>query len=153
MILTEKETMLLKDTQTQEQLCVQKYTKAAAKAKDPQLKALFEEISEDEQEHVKTVTKILNGVIPVVPSSTDKTKSKESFTAYYDDNADATAKQEDMYLCNDCIDIEKYVAGVYNNNIFSCQDRQVCENLNHIQKEEQQHGASILNYMSVNGMI
>ena len=153
MILSEKETILLKDTQKQEQLCVQKYTKAAAKAKDPQLKALFKEIAADEEEHVKTVTQILNGVIPVVPSSADKTRSKESFTAHYGNDADATAKQEDTYLCNDCIDIEKFVAGVYNTNIFSCQDPQVCENLNHIQKEEQQHGASIVNYMSVNGMM
>ena len=49
MILTEKETNAIEDLKTQEQACIEKYTKYSNQAKDPVLKELFEEIARDEQ--------------------------------------------------------------------------------------------------------
>ena len=43
MILTEKETNAIEDLKTQEQACIEKYTKYSNQAKDPVLKELFEE--------------------------------------------------------------------------------------------------------------
>ena len=40
MTLTQKETGLLADLKTQEQLCIEKYTKYESEACDPQLKTL-----------------------------------------------------------------------------------------------------------------
>ena len=51
MILTEKETTAIEDLKTQEQACIEKYTKYSNQAKDPVLKELFEEIARDEQKH------------------------------------------------------------------------------------------------------
>ena len=51
MILTEKETNAIEDLKTQEQACIEKYTKYSNQAKDPVLKELFEEIARDEQKH------------------------------------------------------------------------------------------------------
>lgn len=45
MILTEKETNAIEDLKTQEQACIEKYTKYSNQAKDPVLKELFEEIA------------------------------------------------------------------------------------------------------------
>jgi spore coat protein CotF len=47
---------------------------------------------------------------------------------------------------------EKYVSGAYDTAIFEFRDPQVRQILNHIQKEEQQHGEAIFNYMESMGM-
>lgn len=47
MILTEKETNAIEDLKTQEQACIEKYTKYSNQAKDPVLKELFEEIARE----------------------------------------------------------------------------------------------------------
>ncbi len=62
------------------------------------------------------------------------------------------ADQTDAALCNDMLMTEKYVANAYNTAIFEFVDSNVRQVLNHIQKEEQQHGEGIFNYMSSNGM-
>jgi hypothetical protein len=55
-------------------------------------------------------------------------------------------------LCNDMLMTEKYVSGSYDTAIFELKDANVRNALNHIQKEEQQHGEGIFNYMQSNGM-
>ena len=51
MVLQEKERTVIQDLQTQEQCCIEKYGKYAQQAKDPELKALFQELQGKEQEH------------------------------------------------------------------------------------------------------
>ena len=47
---------------------------------------------------------------------------------------------------------EKYVSGTYDTSIFEFRDANIRQALNHIQKEEQQHGEDIFNYMQSKGM-
>lgn len=47
---------------------------------------------------------------------------------------------------------EKYVSGTYDTTIFECRDKTLRDTLNHIQKEEQQHGEGVFNYMQSKGM-
>lgn len=47
MILTQKETMLLQDLKTQEQVCIEKYNQYAERANDPKLSQLLRTISRD----------------------------------------------------------------------------------------------------------
>ena len=61
MILTEKETSLLKDLQTQEKVCMEHYNLCASTAKDCGLKDLFTQIAKDEQEHFQVLGKLING--------------------------------------------------------------------------------------------
>src|SRR5690606_6150332 len=60
--------------------------------------------------------------------------------------------QADQDLCTDMLMTEKYVSGAYDTAIFEFRDPQVRQVLNHIQKEEQQHGEAIFNYMQSMGM-
>ena len=42
---------------------------------------------------------------------------------------------------------EKFVSSAYDTAIFECTNSNIRQILNHIQKEEQQHGEQIFNYM------
>lgn len=64
----------------------------------------------------------------------------------------STYNNSDKDLCTDMLMTEKYVSGAYNTAIFEFRDPQIRNILNHIQKEEQQHGESIFKYMESNGM-
>jgi len=59
--------------------------------------------------------------------------------------------QNDAALCQDMLSTEKYVSATYDTAIFEMTNAQVRQVLNHIQKEEQQHGEGIFNYMQSKG--
>lgn len=149
MQLTQKETSLLKDLKNQEKLCVEKYTKYASQALDPQLKELFTSIANVEQQHLNTISQIeQNGT---APSSGSAQSVKTTFTSNYG-MGDTPDKQADCYLCSDLLADEKHVSGIYNTSIFEFKDNSLRDTLNHIQKEEQEHGKAIYDYMSTNNM-
>ena len=72
-----------------------------------------------------------------------------SQAAYYDNTMN---KQNDAYLCSDALTTEKYVSSDYNISIFEFTENNIRDVLNHIQKEEQEHGKAIYDYMAQNGM-
>ncbi len=148
MQLTPKETSLLKDMQDQEQLCIDKYTKHAGCAKDPQLKDLFTQIASSEQQHYDALEQMKSGTV-AAPFSAGS--SQPSFTARYNmtDNPD---KQNDCYLCTDLLSGEKHASQLYDTCIFEFKDENARTLLNSIQKAEQGHGKALYDYMSVNSM-
>lgn len=148
MQLTQRETDLLKDLKGQEKLCVDKYNKHAAAAVDGQLKGLFASIAQTEQQHLDTLTQIENGT---VPQPAGGSQQQPTFTATY--NAVQTPdKQNDCYLCTDVLAMEKHASHLYDTCIFEFQDENTRNVLNHIQKEEQNHGKMIYDYMNTNAM-
>jgi rubrerythrin len=62
-----------------------------------------------------------------------------------------SAKQTDFDLVHDLLSTEKYVSSTYNTAIFEFNDSNIRQTLNHIQKEEQQHGEILYNYLKQNG--
>ncbi len=150
MQLTQKETDLLKDLKGQEKLCVEKYTKYASMALDPQLKQLFTEIANVEQGHLNTITTIEQGGTPSTQSGGGQTINS-SFTETYG-LGDTPDKQSDCYLCSDLLADEKHVSHLYDTCVFEFKEQTLRDALNHIQKEEQQHGKYIYDYMSKNNM-
>ncbi len=60
--------------------------------------------------------------------------------------------QKDFNMLSDMLATEKYVSGTYDTSIFEFQDTNLRQILNHIQKEEQEHGEEIFNYMHSHGM-
>ena len=99
----------------------------------------------------------MNGSVPMMQSAGSSGQQQPqqpqqqitpSYT-YYESNQN---KQQDSYLCTDALSTEKHVSSVYNTGIFEFKDPGIREALNHIQKEEQQHGEQIYNYMEINGM-
>ncbi|MDP4118719.1 MAG: spore coat protein [Bacillota bacterium] len=85
-------------------------------------------------------------------SSTSGSSDSSSQSNSSASNCSAEDKQKDKYLCQDALTTEKHVSSSYNTSIFEFKDTGFRDALNHIQKEEQQHGEQIYNYMSQNGM-
>ena len=152
MTLTQKEISFLKDLKNQEQLCVDKYNRYAANACDNQLKTLFTQIGQVEQGHLDTINQMLNGTVPSMSSGSGGQKATSSTpTPTYTNNTNNEAKQNDCFLCSDTLATEKHVSDVYNTSIFEFINPAMRDALNHIQKEEQQHGEGIFNYMKQKG--
>ena len=61
-------------------------------------------------------------------------------------------KQNDAFLCKDALSMEKHVSSVYNTGIFEFTSPVLRDTLAHIQKEEQNHGEKLYNYLSCNNM-
>ena len=149
MPLSEKETTLLKDLKGQEKLCIEKYNKHAQCAKDPQLSELFTQIENIERQHLETLEKMEKGTVIMGNSSSGSTP--KSFTAHYN-MAETEDKRNDMYLCSDVLATEKHASNLYNTCVFEFTTENQRNTLNHIQKEEQEHGKMIYDYMKVNSM-
>ncbi|MCR6546255.1 spore coat protein [Dehalobacterium formicoaceticum] len=157
--LTSKERSLLEDQKSHEELCIQKYTGYAMQASDPQLQNLFQNHAKIEQEHLNTINQLLSGQIPAMnqqqnqgqgqqQSQQQTQQSTNSFQAY----GTPAFQPTDMEMCNDLLMTEKYVSGTYDTTIFESRDTQMRQVLNHIQKEEQEHGDAIFKYMESKGM-
>ena len=104
MTLTAKESALLKDLKDQENLCAEKYERAAASAVDGQLKGLFTALAENEREHLKTLSEI-ECCTPPVPGCEEK--PLPCFTQTYT-VSDSPDKTQDCFLCTDMLTAEKH---------------------------------------------
>ena len=151
MILTQKENMLLCDLKSQEQLCIDKYSKYEASAKDPCLKNLFGSIKSTEESHLSTINRILGGE-EVSMSNSGATGNPVQNNQCQTSSVSAEDKQADAFLCKDALAMEKHVSAVYDTAIFEFKSQTLRDTLNHIQKEEQNHGKQIYSYMAQNGM-
>lgn len=162
--LNTKERMLLQDEKGHEELCVQKYQDYSNKACDPELKNLFSQLAQKEQEHLNSINQMLSGTVPNVNASQggqqqqqqQGMQSQQQQNMQQSNNINAQGIQNNMnhdkMLCQDSLSTEKYVSSTYNTAIFEFRDANARQVLNHIQKEEQEHGEKIYNYMSQHGM-
>ena len=66
--------------------------------------------------------------------------------------AQTPQKQNDCYLCTDLLATEKHASHLYDTCVFEFADGQVRSVLNQIQKQEQEHGKAIYDYMKTNSM-
>ena len=126
MILSEKETTVIKDLQTQEQCCVEKYERYSKLAKDQVLIDLFTDLHGKEQKDYN-------------PAATYSM-------------APAEDKKTDCFLATDCIGTEKLVSSTYNTEVFAFGDPGVRKLLADIQIEEQNHAEMLYKYKTVNSM-
>ncbi len=150
MTLTQKETSLLSDLKSQEQLCIEKYNQYSGMAHDPELKALFSNLEQTEKKHLDTINKILNGTEVSMPAqSPSATQAKLQCKM---SNCNEVEKKQDAYLCKDALSMEKHVSSVYNTSVFEFSNPVLRDTLAHIQKEEQNHGEQLYDYLSCNNM-
>lgn len=149
MNLTQKETSLLKDLKSQEQLCIDKYTKYESEACDPALKSLFGSIKTTEQNHLQTINRIMNGEEVTMSAAPTAVSQKLQCQP---SSCPAESKNKDAFLCKDALTMEKHVSSMYDTSIFEFTSPALRDTLNHIQKEEQNHGEQLYQYMSCNNM-
>lgn len=147
MTLTQKESLLLQDLKSQEQLCIDKYGRYSNLACDPQLKKLLAQLAEHERQHLDTLTQMESGTAPMMGGGQSQTPG-----GFTESNCAENEKQQDAYLCKDLINTEKHVSSTYNTCVFEFRDKGMRDALNHIQKEEQEHGKFLYDYMAANGM-
>ena len=150
MTLTQKETTLLSDLKSQEQLCIEKYGKYAEAAHDSELKGLFTQLAANEQKHLDTINKILGGTEVSMPA--ESPSAVDSKLVCKMSTVSEEQRQNDAYLCKDALSMEKHVSSVYNTGIFEFTSPVIRDTLAHIQKEEQNHGEKLYNYLSCNNM-
>ena len=115
MTLTQKETSLLTDLKSQEQLCIDKYKKYEESAKDPCLKSLFKSIGSTEESHLSTISKILSG--EEVSTNTPPSAVSQKLECSTSSVSEAD-KQSDAFLCKDALAMEKHVSSLYDTSIF-----------------------------------
>ena len=149
MKLTQKETTLLKDLKASEELCIEKYGTYAERAEDPELKTLFETIRTAELQHLSTIESLMQGTVPMMGGGNQQQSQQTSACC---GGCDKTASRNDEFLCHDALDTEKHVSSLYDTCIFEFNDAGARDALNHIQKEEQEHGKKLYDYMSCHGM-
>lgn len=153
--LSQKERMLLEDQRSHEEICIQKYNSYANQAQDPELKQLFKQYAQEEMEHLKTINQILSGTVPQMNQQQGQQQNQQQNQKQMNTQVSSNTKMmnaNDKALCSDILMTEKYVSSAYDTTIFECRDKTLRETLNHIQKEEQQHGEGIFNYMQSKGM-
>lgn len=151
MILTEKETAAIKDLQTQEQTCIEKYGKYASQAQDTVLKDLFQTLQKSEQKHFDSLGQVLSGTVPSCNCNDANGKNYQP-AATYGMSGESEAKNSDCFLATDCIGTEKMVSSEYNSDVFVFGDSDVRKLLADIQIEEQNHAEMLYKYKTVNGM-
>ena len=148
MKLTQKETTLLQDLKTSEEICIEKYGQYAKKAEDQALADLFLTIRSKEEEHLETINQLMQGTVPMMAGGQGGSQGQPG-----DGKAAKQSKSKtDEYLLKDALDTEKHVSSVYDTCIFEFTDAGARQALNHIQKEEQEHGQMLYDYMAAHGM-
>jgi spore coat protein CotF len=162
--LTTKERTLLEDQRSHEEICIKKYNNYANQAQDPELKQMFKTFASQEQQHLDTINQMLSGQIPNLQQGQQGQQNQQQGQQNQQNQQNqaqqpgqtpmnnAMQNQSDADLCTDMLMTEKYVSSAYNTAVFEFVDTKARQALNHIQKEEQQHGEGIFNYMKKKGM-
>ena len=131
MVLSEKETAAIKDLQTQEQTCIEKYGRYSTEAKDPVLVNLFTDLKKKEQQHYDSLGQVLSGTVP--KCNVNDSHGKE-------------------YSPTQRVGTEKLVSSEYNSDVFVFSDPDVRKLLADIQVEEQNHAEMLYKYKTANSM-
>ena len=124
------------------------------------MKQLFNQFGSQEQQHYNTINQLLQGQQVNVQAGQGQQQGQQagqgmSRKAQQPPGGQGRAgmtMQNDAMLCNDMLMTEKYVSGTYDTAIFESVNPNIRQALQHIQKEEQQHGEGIFNYMQQHGM-
>jgi len=159
--LTTKERLLLEDQKSHEQLCIEKYSNYENLASDQQLKNICKSNGQKEQEHLNTINQLLNGQVPSMNNQQQQQfqssvmqpqQQMQQSNSSKSQNSSMNFTNSDKQLSSDLLMTEKFVSGAYDTAIFEFKNTQVRDALNHIQKEEQEHGDTLFKYMENKGM-
>lgn len=144
MPLTNKEKLLIEDNLNNEYLCIRKYRQYSAMTSDPKIKQIFTDLAAKEEQHANTLKGMLsqNGIT-----------SQNIFGSYVQPQGDLSNLTQnigitDAQMLNDTLTTEKHVSSSYNTAVLEFVDPNIRKQLQHIQKEEQDHAEVLFNEMS-----
>ncbi|MBR6526024.1 MAG: spore coat protein [Clostridia bacterium] len=153
--MTPKEMNLVNDLKKQEKLCIEKYRQYASRACDNRLKCLFQELEQHETHHLQMLEEMGKGQIPQTTQNQQSNQQGNQANASRCAHENTCSQQDfetDKFLCQDALSMEKYVSSAYDTGIFEFSETGMRDALNWIQKQEQQHGEKIWQYMNENNM-
>jgi spore coat protein CotF len=131
---------------------------------------MFNRHAADEQRHYDTINEMLQGQTPTMAQQQNasgqqgmqqnagqsqaqqNTPQQPLANSQPQTTGQAMANQDDCTLCTDLLATEKHVSSTYDTAVFESANPIVRQTIQHIQKEEQQHGEEIFNYMNSHGM-
>ena len=105
------------------------------------------EIAQEEQHHHDMINQLLQGMEPNMAHSGGTTNPQGNSTF-----EGSSGNSNDQILLEDLLSTEKYVSGFYDTVVFESADPKVRQAVQHIQKDEQNHGEKLFNYMNSHGM-
>ncbi len=152
--LTQKEQLLLQDQKVMKNY-VLKIHKLCKSIKGSPTKTNILNNAQEEQEHLNSINQLLSGQIPNVNSQQNnqqQNNQQQQNSQMQSGTGTGLTTTNDADLCTDLLATEKYVSSTYDTAIFEFRDPNIRNVLNHIQKEEQQHGETIYKYMESKGM-
>lgn len=149
---TKKEQDFLKDLQSEEKVCIEKYHRAAESACDEGLKKIFNGIEKAEQHHYDTLTQMLGGTIPQQKKAAKQQQNQAPAPGSLKSKAGRAEKQQDAFLLADLLGTEKHVAAEYNTAVFEFKSPEARNILSGIGVQEQNHGKQLADYMMANNM-
>ena len=114
---------------------------------------MFESIRTVEEGHLNTLEQMENGTIPAMNAQGGSQQNQQNGGSGNSGKQNNNRScEEDEFFCRDALDSEKHVSSLYDTCIFEFVSQQARDVLNHIQKEEQEHGKRLYDYMSAHGM-
>lgn len=152
MNLTQKEKIILKELITYETLCAEKYQKYSYEAEHKELKSLFQQICQIEKNHCDLLIQMNNGILTYNSYNNVLIGSPKVLTVEFGVEISPNTSKEDRFLCLDALATEKYMSFNYDKNIFDFKEDDVRNLFSRLQREEQEHGKKIIDYMYQNGM-
>jgi rubrerythrin len=141
--LTQKERSLLQDQLKHEEICIEKYYNYALQSQNPELSNMFNKFAEQEQAHYNTISQLLQGQEPNLSGPSDN----NPYNSRIEGKQTGLINEDDRKVCQDMLMTEAFVSNSYDQAIFQAVNSVVKQALQHIQREEQQHGEGLQSYL------
>ncbi|MBS4024336.1 MAG: spore coat protein [Clostridia bacterium] len=148
--LIQKERQFLQEALKHEEVCVAKYGQYANQLQDPQLKQMFQQLQQKEQQHYQTISNLLGqagGGGAAKMQQYQVGGGQQQFSGQQHGGGQITEEE----ILQDMLMTEKYVADSYNMTVLDSLNNQVRQQIQHIQNEEQQHANQIVDAMVQKG--
>ncbi len=152
--LSQQERKVLEDHKKHEEVCIRKYEQYSQQAGDPQLRSMFSQFAEQERQHHDSLDQLLQGRQPTVggQSGAQHQSRPQAGPAAQNRHDGRQQRDADALMCRDAMMMETFISDSYDGGIFSTTNPVVRQTLQHIQREEQQHGEGLLNYLQDHGL-
>lgn len=152
--LSQQERKVLEDHKKHEEVCIRKYEQYAEQAGDPQLRSMFYQFADQERQHYRSLDHLLQGRQPTVgdQSGRQQRSGPPDGPAAENRHDGRQQRDSDALMCRDAMMMEKFISDSYDGGIFGSTNPVVRQTLQHIQREEQEHGEGLLNYLQDHGL-